>query len=60
VHVLEEPELTEDGEHASEDTVAGATRVSVAELEDPFEVAVSCAVSSAVRVPTEAAKLALT
>jgi hypothetical protein len=59
VQALDAPEFTEDGEQVRDETVAGATRISVAELEVPFKVAVTCAVVSAAIEPTEAVKPAL-
>jgi hypothetical protein len=59
VQVVDAPELTEDGEQVRDETVAGATRVSVAAPEVPFKVAVTCAVASAAIEPTEAVKPAL-
>ncbi|MFN0168544.1 MAG: hypothetical protein ACKV22_19125 [Bryobacteraceae bacterium] len=59
VHALVPPEATDVGEQTSEDTVAGATRVKVVFLEEPFAVAVSWALPSGALAATVAVKGAL-
>jgi hypothetical protein len=59
VHELVPPEATEVGEQTSEDTVAGATTVKVAFLEEPLAVAVSWALPSGALAATVAVNGAL-
>jgi hypothetical protein len=59
VQVLNAPELTVEGEQASADKTAGATRVRLAVCDPPFRVAVSRAVASLETAATVAVKVAL-
>jgi len=59
VQVLDAPEFTVEGEQASADKTAGATRVRLAVCDPPFRVAVSRAVASLETAATVAVKLAL-
>lgn len=59
VQELDEPEATDEGEQVSEDTLAGATKVKVEEMETPSDDAVIWAVVSAVIAPAAAANVAL-
>ena len=40
VQVVDDPEATDDGEQPRDERVAGATSVSVVEVEEPLSVAV--------------------
>ena len=59
VQVLNAPEFTVEGEQASADKTAGATRVRLAVRDPPFRVAVSRAVASLETAATVAVKVAL-
>ena len=59
VQVLDAPEFTVEGEQASADKTAGATRVRLAVFDPPFRVAVSRAVESLETAATVAVKVAL-
>ena len=58
VQVLDAPEFTVEGEQASADNTAGATRVRLAVCDPPFSVAVSRAVVSLETAATVAVKVA--
>jgi hypothetical protein len=59
VQVVEVPESTVEGEQATEDRTAGAIRVRAADLELPFNEALTCAVASVLMAATLAVKLPL-
>ena len=59
VQVVEVPESTVEGEQATEDRTAGAIRVRAADLELPYNEALTCAVASVLMAPTLAVKLPL-